>query len=92
MYMEGLSSGFAADGVTCLNVGAGEAAFVATAAASLGCLKEGWLQLCTAQESPCFLVKTLCVTVVITTMTVSDYLPATTTSRVDNTGEQPILR
>ena len=50
--MESLSSGCAPDGSACLDVIAGKAALAATTAASMGCFKEGWLELCTDQKIP----------------------------------------
>ena len=51
-YMEGLSSGCALDGGTCLDVVAGKAASTATRAASTGWLEEGWLELGADQKVP----------------------------------------
>ena len=48
--MESLSSGCAPDGGAYLDVVAGKAALAATTAASMGCFKEGWLELCGDQK------------------------------------------
>ena len=52
MYMESLSSGFAPNGGACLAVIAGKAALAAATAASMGCFKEVWLELCADQKIP----------------------------------------